>query len=256
MEKTNQLPIEGECGAMKLYKYGEGPNGLISFHGLNGEYNDSATICFDIERGQGVDLALFTVYAPQLNPGDEDWSKNDIADVFKAVLNDGFTSVDITGVSLGGMAVIKAMAFNDDPDHADSWPHLEIKTCGIVCGKDDRKTFESFAKVKIRCWHGTEDPTMPYSGIENMVEETAKVGGDIELISLDGITHGAWAYAYDTTLEDNYYVWLASFYSGQPPEIVLPTEDMVLKFVVVDGKGKIETEGGDVYEFPITKIET
>jgi len=248
--------IEGECGAMKLYKYVGGQNALISFHGLNGEYNDSATICYDIERGNGVDLNIFTVYAAQLNSGDEDWSKNDICDVFKAVKNDGFTSVDITGVSLGGMAAIRAMAFNDDPDHEASWPHLEIKTCGIVCGKDDRKTYESFAKVKIKCWHGTEDPTMPYSGIENMVYETAKVGGDIELISLEGITHGAWAYAYDKTLEDNYYAWITSFYTNQPEPPQPEVEDAVLTFVVVNGKGKIETESGEVYEVPLTKIET
>jgi hypothetical protein len=254
--KSEQPPIECDCGGMKLYKYGYGPNALASFHGLNGEYNDNATICYDIERGQGVDLSLFTVYAAQLNPGDDDWSKNDICSVFQAIKDDGFSSVDITGVSLGGMAVIRAMCFNDDPD-LTSWPRLEIKSCGIVCGKDDRKTYESFAKVKIKAWHGTEDPTMPYVGIQTMAEETAKAGGFMNLISLEGITHNAWAFAYDTTEEDNYYAWLASMYSDsivQPPETVAE-EDPVLSFVVVNGRGKIQTESGEVYEVPLTKIE-
>jgi hypothetical protein len=96
---------------------------------------------------------------------------------------------------------------------------------------------------------------MPYAGIQTMVEETTAVGGDIELVSLEGITHGAWAYAYDNTVDGNYYNWLASFYNDGPPETVEPIEDRVTTFVVINDRGKIVTESGNVYEVPLTKIE-
>jgi hypothetical protein len=242
---------------MDLYTYGTGLKAVASFHGLNGHFNDNATMCYDLERGQGIDPSIFKTYAAQLKSGDTDWSKNDIAAVFQAIVDDGYDEVDITGVSLGGMAVIRAMAFNDDPD-LTSWPRLKIKSCGIVCGKDDRKTYESFAKVVIKAWHGTSDPTMPYVGIETLVNKTTELGGNAVLQSLDGVGHDAWSFAYNNEQPGNYYDWLASFYTGEvPPEIIDPPvveEDPVLSFVIVDGVGKAYTESGAIYDVPVTKV--
>jgi hypothetical protein len=245
---------QSECGGMQLYKYGTGKNALISFHGKNGSYNDNATIVYDTERGNGVDLTVFTLYALQLNSGDTDWSKNDIWSVFEAVVDDGFTSVDITGLSLGGMAVIRAMRYNDDPAYPD-WPHLQIKSCGIVCGKDDQKRYASFAKVPIKCWHDPDDSTMPYNGIKMLVDSARAYGGEAELVTIDGYGHNAWNYAYDRTKEDNYYVWLESFYHDQPepPE---PTSDAVKTFVVVDDVGVITTASGKTYEIEIYPLSS
>ena len=242
-----------EAGGMDLYKYGNGPNALISFHGKNGKYNDSATIVSDTEHGEGVDLTLFTLYALQLNDGDTDWGKNDISAVFAAVKEDGFTSVDITGLSLGGMAVIRAMSYNEDTT-ITNWPHLKIKTCGIVCGKDDRNDYNDFAKVKIRAWHDPDDGTMPYSNIEKMINATKEAGGEAELITLEGVGHNAWNLAYNKDADENYYTWLDSFYHGEvPPD---QTEDEVKSFVVIDGVGLITTESGKKYNielFPVSQ---
>jgi hypothetical protein len=247
---------QSEAGGMQLFKYGTGPNALISFHGKNGKYNDSATIVYDTERGVGVDLTVFTLYALQLNSGDVDWSKNDIWAAFEAVMEDGFTSVDITGLSLGGMAVIRAMRYNDDPEYEGKWPRLQIKSCGIVCGKDDQKRYASFAKVPIKAWHDPTDPTMPYNGIKMLVDSAKAYGGEAELITLQGVSHNAWNVAYNRDAENNYYEWLDSFYHEQPepPE---PTSDPVKTFVVVDEAiGVITTASGKTYEIEVYPVSS
>ena len=246
-------PIIKDCGGMKLYEYGSGDNALISFHGLNGRYNDAATICYDIERSNVIDLTKFKVYALQLNSGDTDWGKNDIAAVFAAVRNDGFSEVDITGLSLGGMAVIRAIAFNYDST-LTTWPRLKIKSCGIVCGKDDRNKWQltAWSKVKIKAWHGTDDITMQYSNISKFIAGINNLGANAELISLNGVTHNAWTYAYDKEQPDNYYAWLRSLYEV---DLEPPNKDPVKSITVVSGSGQVETESGKKYKLELIPID-
>lgn len=190
----------------KGYILGNGPIAVLGFHGLNGKWNDAASAGSDAQRGV-LDFAKYTFFFPQLPSGDNDWGKNDIAANFKVLQKMGFTSVHLCGVSLGGMAVIRAMAYNEDPA-LTTWPHLEIKTAGVVCGKDDRKCYAAYGKVKIKMWHGTLDTTMRYSLIVNMYNAVKAIGGDIELISLPGVKHNAWDYGFNPACDGNYFEWL------------------------------------------------
>jgi hypothetical protein len=96
---------------------------------------------------------------------------------------------------------------------------------------------------------------MPYNGIKMLVDSARAYGGEAELVTIDGYGHNAWNYAYDRTKEDNYYVWLESFYHDQPepPE---PTSDAVKTFVVVDDVGVITTASGKTYEIEIYPLSS
>lgn len=199
--------IEYNWGAIgKGYILGTGPKALLSFHGLNGKWCDAASAGSDIQSGV-LDLTEYTCFCPQLPVGDTDWGKNDIAANFKEIVKCGFTSVILCGDSLGGMAVIRAMAYNDDHTIIN-WPHLTIEKAGVVCGKDDRHRYSSYAKVKIKMWHGTADPIMPYKGIVSMYNNTKTLGGDIELVSLEGVHHNAWDYGFNPKYPGNFFEWI------------------------------------------------
>lgn len=206
-----------------IHEYGQGPV-LISFHGLNGTYNDSATLVSKIEAG--LDFP-FRVFAPQL--GDNDWGKDDIAYVFKYVRALGITDIHIVGTSLGGMAVIRAMYFNETfPEDTK----LNILSVGVVCGKDDKKDFITYSKYKIKCWHAPDDPRMTITSIRIMVEEVKKLDGDIELIELPvGTGHAAWIYAYDHTIPDNYVDWVKNLVN---PPTEPQREDIIDQYVKGD----------------------
>lgn len=194
--------------AIHIAKYSPGKQtseALISFHGLNGKYNDGATIVKWIESGLVLPV---DVYAPQLPAGDKDWSKNDIAYVFK-YLKGKYKKVHITGVSLGGIASFRAMHFNADSLNK-TWPRLNIGSVGIVCGKDDRKSYSAFAKYNLRCWHGKLDVTCSYSLMVKTVNNINAAGGKVLLNSYDGIAHNVWVKAYDPALDDSYIKFLFS----------------------------------------------
>ena len=211
---AQMVKTEGAAGPMKLYEYAA-PNAyldpaLISFHGLGGRYNDAATLCYRLEQGYVIP---YHVFAAQLNAGDYDWSKNDIADVFRAVKNAGYRSAHITGVSLGGMAVIRAMAHNENI-LLIGWPHLDILSAGVVCGKDELRKYSAYARVPhIMCWHGENDGVMNVTNIRTMVTGVRLAGGEIDLRSYTGVGHDVWKYAYSTTREDSYFAWLTSLSS-------------------------------------------
>jgi hypothetical protein len=190
----------------KGYILGTGPIACLGLHGLYGHWNDAASVGSDIQNNV-LDLTKYTWFLPQLPVGDNDWGKNDLAANFKVIQLNGFTSVHICGDSLGGMATIRVMAYNEDPT-ITNWPHLEIKSAGVVCGKDDRKCYAAYGKVKIKMWHGTLDTTMRYSLIVNMYNAVKAIGGDIELVSLTGVKHNAWDYGFNPTYPGNYFEWL------------------------------------------------
>lgn len=206
---AQMIKSESSAGTMNLYTYQRAgyafDPALIAFHGLGGRYNDGATLCYRLEQGHTIP---YKVFAAQLITGDRDWSKNDIADVFRAVRNAGYRSAHITGVSLGGMAVIRAMAHNENI-LLIGWPHLEILSAGVVCGKDELRKYGAYAKVPhIMCWHGEDDGIMNVTNIRTMVTGTRLAGGSIELRSFSGVGHDVWKYAYSTTHEESYLNWL------------------------------------------------
>jgi len=188
------------------YKVGTGPFALIGYHGLNGKWNDAASAGSDVMNG-ALDLTKFTCFFQQLPAGVTDWGKNIISAGFNVVQKCGFTSARLCGDSLGGMAVFRAMAYNDDPT-ITNWPKLDIISAGIVCGKDDRHRYASYAKTKIKMWHGTADPIMSYSAIVNAASYIKLVGGDAQLVSLQGVGHNAWDYGFNPQYPGNFFEWL------------------------------------------------
>lgn len=223
-----------------VHVIGDGP-ALISLHGLNGTYDNSATLVSDIKGGL---VFPFKVIAPQL--GDTDWGKDDIGYVFKYVRSLGITEAHLTGVSLGGLGVIRAMCFNElFPEDTK----LKILSVGVVCGKDDKRNFQAYSKYKIKCWHAPDDPQMTIGSIRTMCSEVALLGGDIEILELPvGTKHNAWNYAYNENAEGNYFDWVTDLVS--PP--TEPIREDILDQYIKDGMLYTITSYG-TYTTQVTK---
>ena len=93
----------------------------------------------------------------------------------------------VTGISMGGFA---------------TWDILEhygsIFAAGIpVCGAGDTSKAGAFKNIPLRIYHGTDDETVSYYSSESMYTAIISAGGQkAEMISLQGIGHNAWDYAY------------------------------------------------------------
>lgn len=184
---------------------------ILSGHGKYGDNDDPATMLDDVERGL-VEMPI-PIFAPQLPLGVVDWGKQYAYSVCKLIKDQGYTDLYPTGVSLGGMLMFRLMHWNETEPN---WPKLNIKSVGIVCGKDDKYNYAAYAKHKIKMWHGKNDSTCRYESIVNCVKRIQDAGGVVETDFRDGIAHNAWSFAYNKDEPGNYFDWVLDQIIVQP----------------------------------------
>ena len=128
-------------------------------------------------------------------PDGEIWS-NFPAAIMELILavakeqNADMSRISITGISMGGFGTWDMLA-----RHGDMFAGAIA-----ICGGGDPSQADSLKDIPIYVVHGTNDPTVPFSGSQGMVTAIENAGG--ELIEFDirqGANHFVWDYVGDST---------------------------------------------------------
>lgn len=103
----------------------------------------------------------------------------------------------ITGLSMGGFGTWALLA---------EYPKLYAAAVPI-CGGGDPAEAERMKQVPIWVFHGDQDPTVPVSRSQDMVDALKKVDGDVKLTVYPGVGHNSWS---ETYANPEVYKWLLS----------------------------------------------
>ena len=102
----------------------------------------------------------------------------------------------LTGLSMGSFATWRML---------EAYPDT-FAAAVPVCGGAGYYAPDVFVKTPIWIYHGTADPTVPFSSSEETYDAIKNAGGTlVNFTKLDGVAHNAWDYAYtDRTM----FSWL------------------------------------------------
>lgn len=137
----------------------------------------------------------------------------------------------VTGISMGGFA---------------TWDILEnygsIFAAGIpVCGGGDTSKAKSLINIPLRIYHGTDDQTVSFYSSESMYTAIISAGGEkAEMISLEGVGHNAWDYAY---VDRDTLCWLFAQDKVKNPTCRYEYKPYLR---IIDSEGKIIVSDEDV----------
>lgn len=212
----------------------------ISFHGLKGDNDDPATMGDDFEKGLEYP---FKSYNPQLSADKTDWGVSDLRAVAALVKSHGIIDVVLTGVSLGGAAVLEFIYRNE---REKDWPKLNIICATVVCGFDQYYDYAAYAKVKIKAYHAKDDLRVRIGSITNTKNRVVALGGSFELDDTlpAGTGHAAWNYAYNKDYPGNAFDWTVQQVKGLPQDKI----ELVNKTEIINGARVRYTVDGNVYE--------
>jgi predicted peptidase len=227
------------------------PRGVILYlHGL-GERGTDITL---VERNEVPKLfklgkeVPYIVIAPQLDLLYTQWPKGVIISMLN-ILDTYDLDKHVTGLSLGGWgtygAILTAYEYNGNkPGY--------FKTAASVCGKSATTNWDAFKGLYIKIYHGTKDGTWSMGEDKRIADALTAIDkrDSTNYCSYkwyEGYGHAIWPMAYDFSV-DGYWWFLDDYYRMQPQPM---PEDKVLKFVVINDVGHIETEGGKVYEWEL-----
>ena len=112
-------------------------------------------------------------------------------------LNGDPDRISITGLSMGGFGTWEMLL---------TFPHTF--SCGApICGGGLSWRADALRGMKLRVYHGLDDPVVPFSFSEQMVDAARANGADVDFFAYDKVGHGSWFRAYgETDLID----WLAA----------------------------------------------
>lgn len=141
----------------------------------------------------------FMVLAPQ-NPHKRKWwnvhAVMQLLDTIVAHHRVDPKRIYLSGLSRGGSA-----AWDLVVQYPDRFAAL-----AVVCGMAP-EPYASWIRKGLPIWvfHGTEDPIIPFSESEGMVETLRKMGFDVRFTPYEGVGHESWIPAYQTV---ELYDWL------------------------------------------------
>jgi predicted peptidase len=105
--------------------------------------------------------------------------------------------VYITGISMGGFATWEALI-----------RHPENFAAGVpVCGGGDVSYANRFKDIPVWAFHGAEDPVVPVSYSQSMIESLKRTGAKPRYTEYPGVGHNSWDPAY---AEPELLSWLFS----------------------------------------------
>lgn len=209
----------------------------ISLHGLAGDNDDPATMGDDFEKGYEYP---FESYHPQLKVGQTDWGINDLKSIAMTVKNRvGNLPIALTGVSLGGGGVLELIHRNE---RELDWPKMNIVCATIVCGFDQYRDYEAYAKVKIKAYHAMDDDRVRIGSIIAARDKVRALGGSFELDDTlpAGTRHNAWNYGYNPSYPGNAFEWTIKQFKDLP----IKTETVIKTEIINGQKIRFTTESG------------
>jgi predicted peptidase len=92
----------------------------------------------------------------------------------------------VTGLSMGGFGTWDILGRAPE----------KIAAALPVCGGGDRKLIFRFKDVPIWAFHGDQDPTVPVSATQTMIEALKEAGGEPKLTIYPGVKHDSWTQTY------------------------------------------------------------
>jgi predicted peptidase len=141
----------------------------------------------------------YVVYCPQIGVEANSWYRG-VYDKLKTVL-DTHSERHVTGLSMGGSGAFSFAGF--EPKY--------FKTAGVVCGKPGTD-YKLYRGIRMKCWHGDLDGTVPYTSTVLTCAKLQEEGEDCELKLYLGDDHDIWHKAYYYYAVDGYWTWLMNLY--------------------------------------------
>jgi len=158
----------------------------------------------------GTDLAVknFIVVSPQLPKSENGWQPfalNGLLDDILAKYHVDKDRVYLTGLSMGGYGAWQWASQN---------PGRFAAIAPMSGGGDPRRAARALKKMPIWNFHGEDDPTVPISESEKMVEAIQKAGNEeVKFTRYPGVGHNCWEVAY---ANPELYAWFLSHTLRQP----------------------------------------
>ncbi|MFZ9031396.1 MAG: prolyl oligopeptidase family serine peptidase [Robiginitalea sp.] len=140
----------------------------------------------------------FLILAPQ-NPHEKQWwNVRAVMALLDKVVSDNRVDpkrIYLTGLSRGGNACWEM---------ATQFPDT-FAAMAVVCGMTP-VPYAHWIDRSLPIWvfHGTEDPVIPFSESEQMVQKLQGMGYDVRLTAYEGVGHNSWERAYK---EEGLYDW-------------------------------------------------
>ena len=226
---------------------------LLFFHGAGEKGNDNESQLktgvqnmFSYSIGKVADSIVIAPQCPLLDPDTAKWvnvpnwvdgcnySTDEIAESqqMKAVvelldhIRENYSTDEsrwyVTGLSMGGFATWDMIV-----------RHPELWAAAVpVCGGGDYRKAEVIKDMPIWTFHGDQDPTVPYTGTEKIVESLKAAGSTtIKYNKLEGQRHDIWSGVYANTIMWN---WMYSQQKSEPVETQPIVTEPVTSDTVID----------------------
>ena len=143
----------------------------------------------------------FMILAPQNPHKKQWWNIRAVMALLERVISDNRVDrsrIYLTGLSRGGNACWEL---------ATQFPDT-FAAMAVVCGMTP-VPYDHWMRPDMPVWvfHGTEDPVIPFSESEDMVEQLRSMGRPVRFTPYEGVGHNAWDAAY---ADEELYSWLAA----------------------------------------------
>ena len=140
----------------------------------------------------------FLILAPQNPHKQQWWNVRAVMALLDRVVSENRVDrnrIYLTGLSRGGNACWEL---------ATQFPDT-FAAMAVVCGMTP-VPYAHWIDRDLAIWvfHGTEDPVIPFSESEQMVQKLKSMGYDVRLTAYEGVGHNSWERAYK---EDGLYEW-------------------------------------------------
>jgi len=109
-----------------------------------------------------------------------------LIDTMKESSNVNKSKIYVTGLSMGGYGTWDAVA---------RYENL-FAAAAPICGGGDPKTVSRFAKLPLWCFHGSEDPTVPFGRSREMIDALKAIGASPRYTEYAGVQHDSWTETY------------------------------------------------------------
>ena len=141
----------------------------------------------------------FLVLAPQNPYKKKWWNVHAVKQLLDSIVAENRVDVNriyLTGLSRGGSA-----AWDMAVQYPDAFAALAV-VCGIA-----PVSYAHWLDKNMPIWvfHGAEDPVIPVSESDNMVQKLKELGYQVQYDRYDGVGHNSWTRAY---ANDELYQWM------------------------------------------------
>ncbi len=140
----------------------------------------------------------FLILAPQNPHKKQWWNVRAVMQLLDRIVSENRVDLNrlyLTGLSRGGNACWEIAAQFPDT----------FAAMAVVCGMTPLP-YAHWINREMPIWvfHGTEDPVIPFTESQDMVDKLESMGYEIRLTAYEGVGHNAWEKAY---LEEELYEW-------------------------------------------------